>query len=751
MLTICLDESGIFEDESYSLPLIIGGFVYNGEDYKDEEERLKNFYKNACIEIQNEIAIKEGRRISVDYPRGIHSTDNRVGIGRVVNKLLSKKVLAYIKKNKKYHLTAMIKTKDMVESFGEESFYNYEDSKVNTILDYTKGANLYERMATKFLYNNIFYNPVFIGENEKINLNLATRTIKVEKDSELYNELIKLNYNYKINDDGTLRFFVTGPSTFKAALSTKVYESNVNKNIDYSLNVESINYNKEGTTPFLYLADNVCEIIKETIKEIKGSFDLLKLKHLMSEKTDGEFLCFIHDDIDLIWTRLMENIMNKNLIRALENIAEIKSTSNRHNKLYIELWVPKVEVEIAKIFEKDKIDSYLATLDYYFGKENSEYEKGLFIANELLKIIDAIEDKKLRNKDYIKYKINEKIALAYNHRGAITKALEYFNICEELKSKGVSVLEYLSMRNRKTVSITNACAFENSIEELKKLLPKYEKIKDAYLDIAAEMGLESDEAYMVKEEGKILSGIAQNYAFLNKYEEAEEKFTEVLDVFTSISDKNITKSYLTHMYIEARNREKYEELIKESFNTTNLEEQCRLIFKDLKNVNRYMLFTYVKALNCLYDDVVSIELVKDLVNGISKLVKKDIDFNQHPKEMIVKHLAQLAYKKGLKVEADKLMKEQLDSIKKFDFTIKLIVEKTKIDYLNLKKSNVHVNNKVERNKFDKDIINHIENIKSHLREEELAIKVFNKFLETSSENVEECIKLLDEKVTYMYN
>lgn len=747
MLTICLDESGVFEDDNYNKPLIIGGIIYVGEDVKEEEARLRNFYINACKEMEYELSKKLGRNIEIAYPNGIHSTDNKGNIGREINKLLGEKVINYIKKNDKYYLTAMVKSKDMKESFNELADFNEESDVIDSVLDFNKGANLYERMATKFLYNNIFYNPILKEHNQKINLNLATRTISVKKDSEIYKELVKLNYNSKENKDGTLRFFVTGPSTFKAALSTKIYESSVNRNIDYTLSVESINYKKEGTTPFLYIADNICDILKEQSKEIKGGFDILKFVNVMKEKVNKEFICFIHDDIDLIWTRLVERLNEKDLIGALEKIAEIENSLNDNKKLYIDFWIPKIESELINIFDKYSIENYLLKLDGFFNKDKSEYEKGMIIAKRLLKVLDYVD---VRSLDLIKYKINEKIALAHNHRGAISKAIQHFNICESLKSKGIQVTDYLNTLNRKTVALSNACAFEKSIEELKLLLPQYIKIKDIYLDIAADMDMESEDSFIVREEGKILSGIGQNLSFIKKYDEAEKYFNEALQAFSSKGDYGITKSFLVHMYIDSKNREKYEENIVELLGSKDLKEQLDKIFDNPKKVDRYLLFIYTKALNELYEEIVDNSLLEKLINNVNKMIN-DSKFNQHPKEMIIKNVSQLAFKKGFKTEAEYLMKEHLDDIKEADFTIRLIVEKARIDYLCLKKGKIHENNKVERDKIDKEIAKHIDVIKEVVRKEELAMEIFNNLLITESSNIGDCLEILNNRLSYMYN
>lgn len=748
MLTICLDESGNFEEEKYHKALIVGGVIYTGDDVEEEEKRLREFYINACDEIASELSNELGREIVVNYPQSIHSTDNnkfnknKETISQKINKLLNKKVIEYIRKNGKYNLTAMLKNNEM----SEDIYIDDEENIVKTMADFNNGSNLYERMATKFLYNNIFYNPVLADKNSNVNLNLATRTIKVEKESELFNQLKNLGYKEKKNDDGSYRFFVTEAATFRSALLTKIYESEVNKNIDCLLNVESINYKEEKTTPYLYLADNICDIIRNEIREIKGELDIVKLINIVKEKTGNDMFCFIHDDVDLLWTRLIEKIQDGNLIGAFEKIGEIKKSDCKHKDLYINFWIPKVKSKIEEMFNERMIDNYLGSLDYYFTKEASSYEKGMEIAKNILEII---ENKNIRNKDYIKYRINEKIALAYNHRGAIDKSLNYFNICENLKTSGVSVMEYLATMNRKTVALMNACAYEDAIDELNKHIPQYEKIECAYLEIAATLDMESEKSYEVESKGKILSGLGQGLAFMGKYKEAEEKFIEAINTFKDNGNRAVTNSYLTHLYIESRDKENYEKQIKGIYQTTDLKEQMKKIFTS-KRIDRYGLFVYVKALNLLYLEQVDEGFVINLYDKVRKFIK-ETEFNQHPKELIVKHLAQLLYKKGLKSKSNRLMEKYIDTIEDREFTINAIIEKAKIDYLELRKSEFHINNLVEKRKIDEIIIKHINSLKEEIKKEETTLEVFEELLNTESSNVIKCENIISERLTYMYN
>ena len=159
---------------------------------------------------------------------------------------------------------------------------------------------------------------------------------------------------------------------------------------------------------------------------------------------------------------------------------------------------------------------------------------------------------------------------------------------------------------------------------------------------------------------------------------------------------------------------------------------------------------YLYMLNVLYSEEVDEEFVINLEDKVKKFIK-DSDFNQHPKELVIKHLAQLLYKKGLKTKSNRLMEKHIDTIEDSEFTIKAIIEKAKIDYLELRKNEFHINNEVERRKIDKIIIKHIDNLKEEIKKEEKTSKVFEELLNTESSNVIKCKNIISERLTYMYN
>ncbi|MDY2729018.1 MAG: hypothetical protein SOV35_02880 [Clostridium sp.] len=719
MLTICLDESGAFEDNSYTKPLIIGGLVYTGDDFAKEEKRIEQFYKDCC------------RELNVSYPEALHSTENNYSD----NSKLMEKVLTYIKEHDKYYFTAMIAYHKTGDNNGTK------DKVISNIADINYGANLYERMATKFIYNNIFYNPDLQKSNNFVNLRLATRSqVLRKKDSSLIQELEKLGYDERVQDDKHI-FYLTKSSTFKAALSTKIYENNLDDKIQFDLKVESINYNIDSSTsPFLYLADNVCEIIKNKIKSADNTTNMTKIIKLMKEVVNRDFYCFAFDNIDLIWTNILEKLKQKDLIGVLKGVAEIEFSKSVYQNLYLNYWMPKIKESISNLFDEKLIDTYLAELDYFFSKKESEYEYGLAISKKLLEIV---ENKKIAKGNYFKYKVNEKIAIAYNHRGAVGKSLDYFLKANSLVECGIPILDVLNLKNRIAVAYENACDFNKALDILTNLLPKLEKIEEALFDVAADMDIDNSASYYICEKGKVLSNIGQVYSFLNNTFKAEEYFLEALETFNSDLNKKITRSYLKHLYIENNEKEKYEKLLFEDYNTSNFDA---IKTKILENKDRYELFYYVKSLNLLYSNDVTYEFVKNLVRYIERYMD-DLTIIEHPFELIIKHLAELCLKMDMTEMADTLTNKYLNKVTNSEFTINIIIQKSYLDILRLKLNKCANLKEIEKNKKAQKRILAV--IKQVIIDEGIESDIFNNFIESTDNS--EMFDILDKLLSYMYN
>lgn len=718
MITICLDESGNFEDKKYTRPLIIGGLVYTGDDFGKEEERIKNFYIDLC------------KKMGINYPEALHSTDNDSSL----NAALTEGVIEYLKEHEKYCFTAIIKYNNSDE--------NDKDERISNIADTSYGGNLYENMATKFIYNNIFYNPDLINKNDIVNLRLATRSVKLykDKDKALIEQFNKLGYDK--NDYGAYYiFYLTKAATFKTALSTKIYESNYDKKIQFDLKVESINYKKESTTsPFLFLADNVCEIIKREIKSMNNVPSIEKLNNLLRQKVNRDFYCFTYDELDLIWTKVMQSIKDKDLIKVLHSIAKLTYSDSNNKKYYLSFWLPKTKEIIKDIFDGNMIDSYIANLDYYFSKDKSEYDIGMFIAEALLEIIDNIS---ISNSGYIRYKIYEKLAIANNHRGDISKASEYFKKSNGVIADGnnINMLDIINLKNREVELYENSFNYQKALENLLALKPNVEKIEDAFLDIAVSLDINNDKSYYIREKGKILSHIGQVYGFLNNREEAEKYFYEALELFNKINDKKVTRSYLKHLYIENKEREKYEKLMMEDYNTSDYKELMSIIFK---NQDRFELFYYIKSLNMLYVSDIDEEFIKNLIKEVNKNVLSD-SILPHPVELIIKHIVLLCIKSNMESQADEILKH-MKKMMNIGFTINIIICKCYIDIYRLIKSKLKQSDEKRVKTQNKLIKDQLVNIEKYFKDEADSVKI-----NINCHDIDECINGLDKIITYTYN
>lgn len=739
MLTICLDESGNFEKNKNGY-LIIGGVTFEG-DNKKEEENIRKFYNQACREIESSIYREENIKIKVKYPNGIHSTDNKKGklefynkfdyirdeekrksIGTKINKKMSEKVINYIRGREGYNITALIKNKELNENeFFEKGKFSFE-----------LGANLYERMATKFLYNNIFYNPLINKENDKIFLNIATRTISAKPDSKKYNELVELGYWPKSNNDGSYRFYVTNYDTYRSALASKLNESKLKANIT-DINVESINYENDKTSPFLYLADTICDLLSNEFYQMKSQTEIFNLIDSIKEKTGKQLFCFYYDDIDNIWCELVQAIKEKDLIKALDKKADIENSLSANKELYIKFWNNSIETDLINLFDKNKGKTYLLQLDTYFDKENSKYEKGRVIAESILNIAKSKGEEDIIL-DKFKYDLNEKIAISYNHRGNIKKATEYFEKCLVYKDK-IGRLNKVKLINRYSVLLTNLCRYEDAIKQLNEvIIENYEDIK------CCEAGFSDD----AREYGKLFSSLGQNLAFLNKYEESENNFKKALELFNSESDRETTKTYLLHLFIESNEKEKYEELMYEITKERDFKKQLEYFIDEDSNL-RFKLYFYMKALNRFYREELDKNFIKNIISIFYKKQYSNNDFNEHPKELTAKYIQKLAFRYGMKREGIELAKSNF-SYNKDEFTMNIINYKSIIELIQMEK--MDSNNK--KDIYDKETIRYINKIKDEINGQALVEKAFNEFIELSSKDIEKCIEAIDNKLTYMY-
>lgn len=751
MITLCLDESGKFEDCNEKIKFI-GGLIYTGDDYEEEKQRIESSLINLCKQIENSIK-NNNSNYEFNYPKSIHVGNIKIynainhseekvesSIKRKAKVMIEDWFLDYIKKSGKYKLTCLVKD----PYFNNESRVKteYGNKKVGSnILNLHNASNLYERMVCRLIYNNILYNPQQ-EENDIINLEIAKRTVVLDKDNEKLKEYKALGYNIN-DDDDKIKVYLTDQKTFKAALTTKLYESSVPINSNINLNVESIFYwdkeenSKQGTTPYLYMADFACGIIRDWFKSYKSDFDIIDAIKDLRKKYGLELVSWIYGEIDFIWSDIIESFKKKDLIGCLSNIYDLKNSSSKYTEFYEKYWIEPLMKKIDSIFDKNKMQTYLEAIESYMTKESQNYEKGLYLGEELWKII-TVYDLDDKYKDRLKYKMADVFIRGYNHRGDLLKAQEYFEICKELRNS-VTIDEYIATLIRAAEIDANSFDFKAAETNLEGVLFCIDELKQTYEEIAGYNNLNKSSTYALPSRGKILSSLGQFSAFQGCYDEAKEYFLQALEEFTDDINKKVTLSFLLHLFIDNNDRSAYEKDAVTYFGVSDLQEQFNLLINST-NKDNYALFVYIKALNVFYEDVIS----KDFINYVINMDYEKLGFkvNVHPWQLIYKHMAYLAAKTIGGSRPKNLIEKAINCVDQKKITIDIIDKFTEIDYLNTFS--------LKDSKSLKEINSKLTELRRLINKEDIIKNQFKDFLNAKDEDISECVKELKRKIRYMY-
>lgn len=448
-------------------------------------------------------------------------------------------------------------------------------------------------------------------------------------------------------------------------------------------------------------------------------------KHIFNHK---EFKSYIN--LDII-DELDKYFKEKDIIKLLDLMYEIEISDFKFNENQYKIF-ESINNNLYTIFDKNKIDIYLSTIDYYYSKEINKTKSGLFIA---LKIWNIINENNEKVSDVVRYKLCDKIGVGYNHLGDIDKANYFFDKCISL-SHAANPSKYIETINRLAVSETNEFNFSLAIEGLTNCAKKIEYWESLDEELVENLMLTNERQKVLDLKGKIYSSIAQNYAYLGDKRNSLKYFNEALEYLSGIS-KKITLSYLLHLAIDQGDVDLYEKNIGEYISGETIEEQLDFV---LKSKDSYKVYIYIKALNRLYYNNLSNNFIDKLVN----IDYKDYGFDVlgNPWQLIYKHLAFILYKKNEISTANKLIEkiEKVSFIKKLnnadEVTIKLINSCTLLEAYKFNKNEEW---KKEALKTIGEICSSRDTLKA----------IFDTSL--SSENEDEKIESYKEKFRFMFN
>lgn len=295
-----------------------------------------------------------------------------------------------------------------------------------------------------------------------------------------------------------------------------------------------------------------------------------------------------------------------------------------------------IKNSLYNIFDISKIKIYYEYIQFLHLRTENRYELALYISKILWGIIEEnniIIDEKLR------FRICDLIGRGYNHIGDYTNARIYFRKCKNL-SHSVGQAEYLECNNRSLVSETNEFNFDFVKEVLLKSLERIEVWENLDNKTVEDLKLQGERNRIINLKGKILSNLAQNYAYAGDLYNAKKFFLQALALLKD-SEYKLTLSFFLHLAVEHGDRKLYEEYINQYLKGNNLEEQYDYI---IESNDKYLLFLYIKAINNIYFQ----ELNEDLYRKIVSTEFKKVGFNVfgNPWQLIYKHLGVISYKKG---------------------------------------------------------------------------------------------------------
>lgn len=762
---IAFDEMGEFEKRNSGIRFV-GGYSGNFRNADEEQEKIEKLLIRICDDF-NQNQIPANKLIKAIYPNSLHNSEgvffkeeivkntvikeanmvplsekerkNYNNLEKQFKKYLEEQVIQYLTE-KNYQLFAFI------DPYVNEGYKEMNMANSN-IVDINKGTNLYERMAILTLYNHVFYS--LAQDVQEYRFELPTRTLNGTGD--------EWGYEVYQNNKGEVKRSITNKSTYKTAISVMLFEKSreLNKlNTDYIFNVNSINYNNrtKKNTPFLYIADIVCAYIRRQFQIEFGINHETRENKIESKALSRLCRMYkidirVYDECETLFRQMVENVKEAAIGEYYAKRYELEKIYTPYKEFYLDYWVPKLEDYFFTLLSaqkkyKDKfqelIPEYLAYTERFMGKWEVNYEKGLYIAENLEKSIKTLND--YRNRNAVLFDIYDIILRGYNHRGSLDKTKEYIEKCEIYKNH-VGIVKYIEHVLRSMQFYFNGMRYKEALEFGKKFEKTIKQLEKAYLacynasNMMSESIVENNNSsggLQFTFAGKMYSSIGQAYGFLQNYSLGKKYFIMALEKFDKNSDDyGITMSYFLHFLISSKKKNEYELYAVNYFGSRNLWEQMENAFS-AKN-RGYKLFVFVKAFCIFYaDDRANNNILRELLD----YVQKGVTDTEHPWELIYRNLYECILKQNKDFDIKEYLyikTKALTCISETDFTLKMIQIHTKLIYMQ---------------KEDEEFENYF--VTDCLDEQELTIceQALNNIREMTLLEIKEW---LDKKMTYMYN
>lgn len=674
-----MDESGRFEDRSNEVRFV-GGLAKVTDDYDKERDNLLKCMQDACDGFNQELK-KNRKAWCVIYPVSLHGMEKSslrtCGNGTIPasSVVASRDYKDWNKKFKKYIETALVEylQKNGYKLFctvdaGHGKDYGVDNTNASNLLKLDVGANFYKEIAGETLCNEIFYD--IDSCYDTYFLELATRTVSVNG----ADDLEEYNSDFGINK-GTgkpNRVYITNRSYYNAFITAKMRDSlekyDTFSKCEFRLNVRPINYdncNNATEQAFLYAADIVCGYIRNFLKDKRGNGKYTSELFLEAAK-ENKISLHIYNKLMLMYQDMYEHIGEMRLDQYYSMRYEIEQMKDDvyYADFYRKYWIAYLDKYLDDRLKDEtvckqlrgRIDEFTDFIQSFIRVDHPNYEKGLFIAEKLLRIVERLGVYNQKGKNL--FELYDIILGCYNHRGSVKDTAAYVQKCAAYKYH-VPMERYFEHTLKVMQFYCNAFQYEEAHKACKDQVEVLLQLKKVYSD-AYMVGVNTVKGIVdIKDAeqlpanalwGKFLSSVGQVFGFRHEFERGYKYFDVALSEYSdgypetnSSNDKGrhggnygITMCHYLHLAIEANDQAKYEELSKIYYGTEQLDEQLDVVMPKDDKIKPFGLFVYVKAFRVFYSDEEHREIFRSLLKRLAGL--KEIPDPAHPWELIYKNI-----------------------------------------------------------------------------------------------------------------
>lgn len=630
--TVCMDETGKFEEKE-DKARFIGGCIYIGDDFEEENKRLGFVYKGIADSVTKHFKAKAEKartvwNYTVVFPESFHMSNIKVknkdgnlvlasSIGKFAESDIKTEILKrisaflsgtydkryateltvieHMKKRKgKYEIFMMIDPSGAKESFEAKPEWN----RFNMTNLKTPG-NLYVRLATLTVSKLVYY--LLQSDMKSIRFMIASRTTFLENSQKAkeIEGLFQQQENYRKSGKNKDRIYYsqTHESTFISNLQSKIYDNQAvlettPKKVAFQ--VCELDYEgKAESEPFMYLSDLICLYIQRKLygngsyEEYKVDFELLDKVYQSFRNEKLPIRIWIYEKEDGLWNKALDSLAEGDFVKTHEYFYDIKECKDTvAGQYYEKYWISKAEEWMTHkyvterpekgVFSKqnfqNSLSGYIDRIEICLSVKN--HNKAKYLADKVSKMMKQLDIQD--GKSW--YRLYDILLRHYNHCGNLKNT----QVCLRQLNRYCSYVtgeEFIETISRALQWYFNQFCFEDVIRIGEKAVWFSEKRREIsvaqnkeFKTMMAQWGEQDDDAMpAVKSRalGKAYSSMGQAYAFMGNYAESEVCFKNALQEFETECDKHQTTSYRLHNAISMKNENLYKELSISYFNGSN--------------------------------------------------------------------------------------------------------------------------------------------------------------------------------------